>query len=107
MKCVICGKEIEKSGYSHKVICSSKCFHVDFWNDCLDETAIIINGRCYHDGGVKPSGYEGFLGFDGRLFTIQMNDGRIIETNNLRYNGEVPEDRNIKDNAVFVTKKRK
>lgn len=102
MKCVICGKEIEKSSYSNKVLCSSECFHIDFWNDCLDEAAIIINGECYHDGGMKPKDYRGFLGFDGSLFKIKMNDGRVIVTNNLWYNGEVPEERGIEDNACFI-----
>ena len=49
MKCVICGKEIEKSKYLHKALCSRECFCIDFWNDCLDDKAIIINGECYHD----------------------------------------------------------
>ncbi len=102
MKCIICGKEIEKSSYSHKVICSSECFSVDFWNDTLDDTAIIIDGECYHDSGKKPDGYSGFLGHGGRHFKIQMNDGRIIETNNLWYNGEVPKERCIEDNACFI-----
>ena len=102
MKCVICGKEIEKSGYSNKVLCSSECFSVDFWNDCLDDTAIIVNGECYHNGGMKPDNYSGFLGFSGRLFTIQMNDGRVIKTNNLWYNGEIPKERGIADNARFI-----
>ena len=65
MKCVICGKEIEKSKYLHKALCSRECFCIDFWNDCLDDKAIIINGECYHDGGEKPSNYRGFLGFAG------------------------------------------
>ena len=102
MKCIICGKEIEKSSYLHKVICSSECFHVDFWNDCLDESAIIVGGECYHDGGIKPEGYSGFMGHSGRKFTIKMSDGRIIETNNLWYNGKVPEERNVLDNAEFI-----
>lgn len=103
MKCVICGKEIEKSSYANKVLCSSACFHEDFWNECLDEDAIIVNGECYHDGGRKPEGYSGFLGHSGREFTIKMlADGSVINTNNLWYNGEVPEERKVPDNAVFV-----
>jgi hypothetical protein len=102
MKCIICGKEIEKSEYSNAALCSSKCFHENFWNECVDETAIIVNGECYHDGGRKPEGYSGFLGHAGRLFKIQMNDGRVIETNNLWYNGEVPKERCIADNAIFI-----
>lgn len=102
MKCVICGKEIEKSMYSHKVICSSECFSVDFWNDTLDDTAIIIKGECYHDGGMKPADYRGFLGFSGALFKIKMNNGKVFETNNLWYNGKVPKERCIEDNACFI-----
>jgi hypothetical protein len=102
MKCIICGKEIEKSGYTHKVICSSECFSVDFWNDTLDDTAIIIDGECYHDGGMKSKNYSGFLGFSGALFKIKMNDGRVFETNNLWYNGVVPKERCIEDNACFI-----
>jgi len=102
MKCVICGKEIEKSSYSNKVLCSSECFSVDFWNDCLDDTAIIIDGECYHDGGMKPKTYTGFLGFGGALHKIKLNDGRVIETNNLWYNGVVPKERGIEDNACFI-----
>ena len=103
MKCVICGKEIEKSQYSNKVLCSTECFHIDFWNDCLDDEAIIIDGECYHDGGKKPSSYRGFLGFDVCVFHIEMNNGKTITTNNLWYNGVVPKERNIQDNARFIT----
>ena len=103
MKCVICGKEIEKSKYMNKVLCSSECFHIDFWNDCIKDDAIIIDGECYHDGGRKPDGYSGFLGFAGRLFHIKMHNGKTITTNNLWHNGTVPKERNIKDNACFVT----
>ena len=102
MKCIICGKEIEQSRYMGAVLCSDECFDVNFWNECLDDDAIIINGECYHDGGKKPNDYRGFLGHGGRLFKIKKNNGAIIETNNLWYNGVVPKDRNIKDNAVFI-----
>ena len=100
MKCVICGKEIEESSYANKILCSSACFQEDFWNEHLDEDAIIVNGVCYHDGGRKPDGYSGFF---GHKFTIKMlADGRVINTNKLWYNGEVPEERKVPDNAVFV-----
>ena len=102
MKCIICGKEIEKSQYMNAVLCSEECFKENFWNGCIDDTAIIINGKCYHDGGKKPEGYRGFMGLNGALFKIKMNNGEIIDTNNLWYNGEIPKDRNIQDNAVFI-----
>ena len=97
VKCIICGKKIEKKIYFDP-ICSQECFRVNFWNEQLNDKAIIIGGECYHVGEKQG----GSLGFGGAKFTIQMNDGRIIETNNLWYNGKVPEDRKVKDNAKFV-----
>lgn len=102
MKCIICGKEIEKSQYMNAILCSSECFYENFWNECIDDEAIIINEECYHDGGKKPKGYSGFMGHGGELFKIKMNNGNIIETNDLWYNGKIPKDRNIQDNAVFI-----
>lgn len=103
MKCVICGKEIKESLYANKILCSSECFDEDFWNDILDKDAIIVNGECYHDAGyVHDMCDKKWLGHGGRLFNIEMNDGRVIKTNNLWYNGEVPINRNVKDNAKFI-----
>lgn len=108
MKCEICGKEIEKSSYAHADLCSSpECFKTHSWNERLDETAIIIDGECYHDGGNNPHEKEKYLGFGGTHFKIQMNDGTVIETNNLWYGGKVPEDRHVKDNAVFIRESKK
>ena len=99
-KCIICGKTIERQIYN-KPICSEECFVVDFWNEVLDDDAIIVDGACYHDGGRKDSNTT-WLGFGGREWKIQMNDGRIIETNNLWHNGKVPLERKVKDNAKFI-----
>lgn len=73
-----------------------------FWEEILDKDAIIIDGYCYHDEGERTLPYYGFLGFDGRRFNIQMNDGRKFTTNNLWSNGKIPEEYGIKDNAVFI-----
>lgn len=100
MKCVICGKEIERSFYADAIICSGRCFNKHFWNKTLDDAAIIINGACYHD--AEPENCSVFLGHGGQHFSIEMFDGRVIETNNLWYNGEVPTELNIKDNARFI-----
>ena len=98
--CRCCGKEFER-GYT-TYDCSEKCFLTYYWDNVLDDTAIIVNGICYHDGGRKPDDYQGFLGHGGKRWIIQMNDGRIIDTNNLWYNAPVPVDRYIDDNAVFL-----
>lgn len=102
MICEICGKEFNESQYGEPCnnICSSECFYVRFWNDNLDEDAIIINGTCYHLGKEDDTSY--FRGCAGRKFKIKMNDGTIITTTNLWVNGEVPKERNIKDNAKFI-----
>lgn len=100
--CKICGKPIKVIKYSVP-ICSRACFYIDFWNETLDDEAIIINGECYHDGGYisNRNRYE-FLGHAGRIFYIQKNTGERIKTNNLWYNGVIPPERHIKDNAKFV-----
>lgn len=102
MECVICGVQVKKSDWSNAVLCSNECYEVNFWNNCLDDKAIIIDGVCYHDGGNTPNGHREHLGLGGTLYKIKMNNGEIIETNNLWYNGKVPAQRNIKDNATFI-----
>lgn len=102
VQCIVCGKMIERSRWSHKVLCSQECYSRDFWNDTLDESAIIIDGVCYHDAGRKSEGYRGFLGYGGREFKIQMNDGRVIETNNLWCQGSIPSSHERSDNAKFL-----
>lgn len=104
MKCEICGKEIEESLYIGMIICSQECFNIHFWNRTLDNKAIIINGKCYHDGGyVEKPVKTSYLGHSGRTFKIRFkSDGKTIVTNNLWYNGVVPKERNVKDNAEFI-----
>lgn len=104
MKCVTCGKEIEKSSYSNKVLCSSKCFHIDFWNDLIpkkeDPKSVRIDGEHYWLGNNT----DRWRGFGGREFKIKFHDGRIVETTNLWHNGTIPESFRDKlpDNAEFI-----
>ena len=102
MKCCICGKEIERSLYSHSVLCSEKCFDIHFWNEIVKEKDqhLFINGKSYKDGGTSTS----FLGFDGRRFHIRKFDGTEIVTNNLWCQGEIPEEYRdiLQDNAEFL-----
>ena len=104
-KCKICGKEFEKSIYNDNLhLCSEKCHSVDFWNQILDDNAIIIDGECYHAGRNRPNEkHTNLLGFSGRKFKIQFKDTlEVIETNNLWHNGTVPKERNVADNAKFI-----
>lgn len=108
MKCVICGKEIKQSSYSNAVLCGSTCFHKHFWKEIITEKEqhIIIKGECYCDGGNvdKPS-LDSWLGFCGRRFWIRFFDGRTLTTNNLWYQGKIPEEfrEELPDTAEFYT----
>ena len=99
MKCTVCGKEIKESQYIGYTLCSSECFTINFWRDVLDDDAIIVGQRCYHIG-EHPQRYKGF---GGALFKIVKNTGEVIETDNLWYNGDIPDEYYKGDNAKFLT----
>ena len=93
MNCVICNKEIEKSKYVNAVLCSSDCWHIDFWNEQVsnkDDTKIVrIDGVQYRVGNKNQ---DSFRGYGGREFRIKLSNGEIIETTNLWHNGDIPEE---------------
>lgn len=114
MICRVCGKKITEPKYAEP-ICSSECFHEDFWLTRYtalqkDSKAFaIINGSCYYYDRKKPIDNSpfSFKGFDGRLFRIRYPDGKEVETNNLWHNGKIPDnwrDR-LPDNAEFIKPK--
>lgn len=104
MNCIICGKKIEKSSYTNAVLCSSKCFHKNFWNEYVeikdDPKIVRVDGKQYYIGRENQT----LRGFGGNKFHIKFYDGREIISDNLWYNGEVPEDYKelLPDNAVFI-----
>ena len=106
MKCVICNKEIEKSSFSHKIICSDECFYIDFWNDKVqgknDINVVRIKGEQYYIGKENNDGNK-FKGFGGHKSVIKFFDGREVVTTNLWHNGVIPEDfrERLPDNAEF------
>ena len=108
MKCVICGKEIEKSIYTNDIICSSKCFTKHYWlervNNISSPNQVVINGCMYQID--REDACSAFRGFDGEVFFIEFNDGRIVKTTNLWSNGKIPEEfrDRLKDNAHWLTK---
>ncbi len=111
--CCICGREFEKPQYCspYNDVCNGKCFGEKLWRirekEYLDgRPFIIINGCLWTDGGYKQNTRSSFLGCAGREFTIKMNDGTEIFTNNLWCGGDIPENHReiLADNAVFVTK---
>lgn len=108
MKCIICNKEIEKSAYTHAVLCSSECFHKHYWKtSLLDHSRLIINHDLYSVGSEddKPKG------FGGRTFYIRMikdnslfSKDDIFAVNSLWHNGTIPDDMYdpSMDNAEFL-----
>lgn len=108
MKCIICGKQIEKSSYSNKVLCSSECFSKNFWNEIVEEKNIhtIIDGVSYCIG--KEDDKSPFRGFGGQRFVIKKKDGSIVATTNLWCQGDIPNDykKLLPDNAEFICEKR-
>lgn len=109
--CEICGKEFDKPHYyePYNKVCGSDCFAEKLWRirekEYIDgKHFIIIDGCMYTDGGYRENERSSFLGHSGRKFTIKMNDGAEIFTNNLWCGGDIPENHReiLCDNAVFV-----
>ena len=109
MKCSICGKEFDKTGYGSKYsticsICSSKCFKKAFWHEKVDrkDEYLIIEGVCYYVGDENDKG--SFRGFGGRKFFIRKRNGQLLKTTNLWHQGEVPEEfrDELRNNAEFI-----
>ena len=92
MRCCVCGKVIDTSLYV-RPMCSSECYMKRYWMDIIEEKEdhVIIEGRCCfiapeHDT-TRPRGHS------GRKFILKsLFDGKIIETTNLWYQGEIPEE---------------
>lgn len=110
LQCEICGKEIHKSPFHGCVICGTTCFTVKFWRDIIFNKSkyAVINGECFCDGGDRPDITDTWeLGHSGRRFNIRYFDGREITTNNLWYQGTIPDEYRdeLKDNAEFVNPK--
>ena len=104
MNCVICNKEIEESKYGNAILCSSDCWHIDFWNEQVDNKddpkIVRIDGVQYRIGSKNQ---DSFRGYSGREFRIKLFNGDIIETTNLWHNGDIPEEFKelLPDNAEF------
>ncbi|EMS78004.1 hypothetical protein Dpo_11c01460 [Desulfotignum phosphitoxidans DSM 13687] len=103
--CPSCGKCYTRRHTPESYI-GSNCFDCSFWlektdyPDYMKNHQVIIDGQHYlfheTDSFIK--------GFGGRRFKIQFFDGRNIETNNLWFQGEIPDQFRsmLPDNAVFL-----
>lgn len=65
---------------------------------------LIIDGKYYIECGYKPNIEAYLLGYGGRIFHIEHDNGNVIMTNNLWNHGTIPDrwrDR-LPDNARFI-----
>lgn len=75
-----------------------------FWSEKIsmrnDPNVARINGNHYIIGGGKGA----TKGMSGAKHTIQFDDGRVVETDDLWHQGEIPVDfrQVLQDNAKFI-----
>ena len=95
MKCQICSKEIEKSGYSEGTLCSSsECFRDWFWQKKIELMKTHAGEMicCNHDlYWLGEESAKGERGFGGRKFEIINLDGSVRYTTNMWSNGTIPD----------------
>jgi hypothetical protein len=101
MICKECGKpEANPDKYSNcpeKAIMQDKtlCFYCAFWHVLARNSKnkeLVIDGHTYSIGREPtPGGDKWGLGFGGRRFDIEFNDGRKVTTHNLWAGSVVPE----------------
>jgi hypothetical protein len=126
--CSFCGKEYDAGQYGTleeitklkkdipmRMLTDKVCFQCGFWFEKIDldngpwkDTFVIANHYHYHIGDEVPKGARGFIGSGGYRYTIEFFDGRVVESNNLWHQGEVPEIfwEKLPNNAVFNNKKK-
>ena len=95
MICDYCGKQITGGYYKHGkngALCGyGDCFKKQFWKDTLDNNVIVINGKAFHKDTTKK----------GLHCNVKFADGTIKDIW-LWYNGIIPKEYNVKDNAEFI-----
>ncbi len=106
--CVVCGKPFDNSDLEREDgdLLDTHCHTCAFWTQHIvlflsgDPAIVIVDGAHYRLGDDSNR----LKGHGGRKFIIHYNDGRTITTNNLWYQGIIPDRfRNtLKDNATFI-----
>jgi hypothetical protein len=91
---------------SFRMLSELLCFHCLFWTEKVEikdaQYVARINGKHYEI--AEDTGPDSCRGFGGQKYKIKFNDGRIVETRNLWYQGDIPEyfKAQLPDNAEFV-----
>ena len=98
--CVECGKS-DKANFREptrsEMIEGQLCFNCLFWarlvrerESCNQETMVTEDYSHRIAKPSKPATYTGFLGHGGARVRVLFDDGRVIDTNDLWYQGVVP-----------------
>lgn len=111
MKCTECKKAVILNNLTKEAVlelkklkaCQSCCYWLDRIKRRYSKAQVIANGIVYQ---IDPKSYrnKSHHGHSGKEFTVLFNDGRIVATDNLWYNGKI-EDRfigRLPDNAKII-----
>lgn len=112
--CKYCGSQIHLEDYDKKLPLiqmmnnEQLCFSCAFWKNKIDHPTPnrqIINGEhwVFEPWSDKPLL---FAGHGGRVFYIMLNDGGVLRSNNVWYQGEIPQHfrESLPDTAKFITR---
>ena len=110
--CRECGKREDVSRWGDSIendlVEKQLCFYCDFWIEKINIKDKPNVARINNNHYVIEPNNAFFKGYGGQEFTIKFNDGKIVTTHNLWYQGKIPEifrDR-LPNNAKFITPKK-
>lgn len=116
LKCIECGGYIETKNWLGKVgevlkerkLCHSCNHYFEAVETVNEPRRVIVNGSLYWRKDWNSTSPSHCLGFGGSVYLIKMHSGEVFKTNDLWFNGDIPDrfkDR-LKDNAEFINPKR-
>ena len=95
-KCIICATEFTYDHtdrndllYPDNNSCRTCQHWYDLWQLKDNEQVVRVDNHHYMISDEKVSNKR-FKGFGGQVFKIQFDDGRVVETDNLWSQGEIP-----------------
>lgn len=101
VECTLCG--VQAMPFSGKYMTNPNldwCHMCNYWNEQLEDRtrAVVINQTHYRDRGPAKGG-----GYGGRLFRYRLisDPEKVVETRNMWYQGKIPSQFEIPDNAVW------
>ncbi len=96
LKCCECGHLVETRSYvsSPELVRDRLCFHCAHWMRLFkerDNSCVIVANDTIREHFMIGSGNSRFRGFGGRGFKIRFTNGQVVATNDLWFQGDIPE----------------